>query len=854
MSDNNARKLSFAFYCLFAGVFVFGLFTQPGPAAAGHDKFEYGLECGTTLKHIDTDKTLATLVCEKWEQALEATIEEVEVARCVCNNTCLETPAEHWYADDPVTKHKQETRQADGTDKNVTLPAILSWTQDPAWGITDGEYTWYYPKKDWCGETVKVEDDQYSGVHSYLLEIDNTAGQLNETDSEDKMFQQILTTNEFNPTKDIYPCFFNAGTTIKWRVRPCCDTAGEWCLPEDQAEWWTFTTAMAPELLEPQDPDWNGGNGTGDSGTAKVDFCSIKLKWCTSPVQKSKRSLNQGEALPLNYQLRVFSNENQILGTAAAPQCHYLEKQADGICKPDDINPLEPKTTRNWWSHQENPGSDRDLFTKNLTYSWQVRQCFDNPAAGDETCSRNFANNWGQTWKFTTGGAELGNPSLVYPPNDSAYANSENAKLIELPARIAWKAPCGINSFGYDLRKAGGASVLGGEQRTTASQIFFTSKEMAAVGNASIQKIDLALDTAYQWRVRSCWSSSMQSGNTCEANWTPWYSFRTTGRPPKLSSLEPKDGTADLPVSVPLKWESVPGAKSYNIFLNDQKISVKDGASGYSLGYPNIKQNTNYRWKVQTCADANGDVCGPATNELSFATGELGAPQKAQSPKDQETVYTETNTMITQFAWDSVEGARYYKFTLAYVEKSGKETNAACATGKKIETTVTSNSASAGRGVDGVYCLGKYEWSALACLDADCQDVGKTPSTWSFTFTPGTEAPKPGETSLSVCGLPNDNPNTQWDERESCQLKHMLILVEQVLNFFLFKLSFMLLPVLAVATGLIFYTQFGGPNLLGNVMTWWKWIGIGYALIFLSWLITGVMLRIFGYAGVWWQL
>jgi len=233
-----------------------------------------------------------------------------------------------------------------------------------------------------------------------------------------------------------------------------------------------------------------------------------------------------------------------------------------------------------------------------------------------------------------------------------------------------------------------------------------------------------------------------------------------------------------------------------------------------------------------------------------FMTGYLGASKNPISPKDT----INNSQLIYNFSWEPVAGAHYYKFTLNYQEKSDKETNADCATGIKVEKTVSENSTAINKDVSQLYCLGKYEWNVLACLDRECKDKGAAGTTWNFDFITGGQEIKKGAAVLAVCGLTNDNPNTAWDDREACGVKHFLLGTMQIINLFLFKMSFWLLPILVLITGGLFYTQLGTPELKQKLISWWKIIGAGYALLFFAWLITGILLAAFGYHGVWWSV
>ncbi|MCU0652647.1 MAG: pilin [Candidatus Pacebacteria bacterium] len=813
--------------------------------------------CGITIKDGGN-----SITCESWEGGSQATTMGANIATCLCSPKCMQAPPNHYYYNDPVKKTKQ-------TDtNNITLPVILAWDNVTGWQKEDGGYLWY-----WSGASGKqTVSSKAFGIRSYVLEIDNSHNELRETKSAGNIFRRILKTTEFDPTNEFYPCFFNSDTTIKWRVRPCCKEDGSYCMPAENAEWWTFRTSPAPEPVWPKDPDWNG-----DGDAKNISFKDVKLKWCQARIDNSKKPYNDNQPLALSYQLRVYTNENQVVLTGqtipavfaklaqwlqtdkpalkSPLACHYLEKQADNTCKPDVVNPVAPLKVRNsdsfyYWSHKDHPTLDRALFTENLTYYWQIRRCFNNPAAGTESCDINDKNGWGQLWAFTTKNETLNAPNGMVPPNDIVYADAQKARLTGMPGSLQWDVSSGANSFAYDIQKmnADGTaqSLVGNERRTTKSQIFFTKNNSGGQDSES-QGFELELDTAYKWRAKSCWPS-IPVGNVCDSTWSPWYYFRTTGRAPKIDSLTPAAAANNISLPVNLEWEAVPGAKSYIVTLNDEKIVTQ--SNNYSADYPKTNQSQIYSWKVQTCADNGGKLCSGETPEISFMTAALGSSQKPLDPAN----ILDNSKLIFNFSWEPVTGAHYYKFVLNYTQKSGKETNAACAPGKKVERTVTENSLAVKKDIGQIYCLGKYEWSVLACLDQDCNDKGADPAVWSFDFVAGGKEIKEGEAILATCGLTNDNPNTEWDDREPCSVKHLLLTVMQALNMILFQVSFILLPILILATGAMYYFQFGGTELMERAKSWWRIIGIGYVLMFFAWAIVGIFLSLSGYGGVWWNI
>jgi hypothetical protein len=320
--------------------------------------------------------------------------------------------------------------------------------------------------------------------------------------------------------------------------------------------------------------------------------------------------------------------------------------------------------------------------------------------------------------------------------------------------------------------------------------------------------------------------------------------------------MQPGDNSTQVALPVALQWERVPGAFSYLLTLNGKKIPVVKLSNAdqitYQLTYPQITQNQNYTWKMQTCANPNATLCGAASGELSFGTASLGTPTNNQHPDDKETIYSQDLPLSYAFIWNAAPGANYYHFVLTYTDKSAQETSSDCATGEKANVYVErQNSYSVSNSLEGIFCLGSYKWTVQACMDSECKDAGPVSPDWTFKLDAG-NAPK--SSGLMVCGQAIDDPNTPFDERETCQPKHFLLMIQRIINFILFKLAFWLLPILAVITGVIFYKSLGGPEIWETIKSWWRAIGIGYLLIFFAWIIVGIMLRVFGYTSAWWKI
>jgi len=102
----------------------------------------------------------------------------------------------------------------------------------------------------------------------------------------------------------------------------------------------------------------------------------------------------------------------------------------------------------------------------------------------------------------------------------------------------------------------------------------------------------------------------------------------------------------------------------------------------------------------------------------------------------------------------------------------------------------------------------------------------------------------PGRYGLLPCGAIIDDPTTSWHETDSCELKHLFLLLQNLLNFALWKLVPLIIAVLVVATGAVFFFQFGGPGVLTKVRTIWSMVGKGVLILLFSWLFLNFLLGV----------
>jgi len=101
---------------------------------------------------------------------------------------------------------------------------------------------------------------------------------------------------------------------------------------------------------------------------------------------------------------------------------------------------------------------------------------------------------------------------------------------------------------------------------------------------------------------------------------------------------------------------------------------------------------------------------------------------------------------------------------------------------------------------------------------------------------------------LVPCGVDRDNPDTlNWNETDPCELKHTFLLIKNLIDFTLWKLVPLIIAIMVVATGAIFYFQLGDVSVLATVRRIWHYVGIGVLILLFSWLFLNFFLGILGF-------
>ncbi|MDD2696816.1 MAG: pilin [Candidatus Pacebacteria bacterium] len=463
---------------------------------------------------------------------------------------------------------------------------------------------------------------------------------------------------------------------------------------------------------------------------------------------------------------------------------------------------------------------DLDWLTRNTTYDWETAACLNENGT---KCGLNCNNSQNcsecaelsQRWNFTTISA-LDIPKPVSP------TSTEGLAVVNLSSQLQWGGVRGALSYRYRIRTAG-------------EEIVNSTSSIYVVPFSSFWD-SLNFNSVYQWQVKSCWD---EAGEDCENAWSEEWSFKTTGASPTIVS--PGEGaTTEIPVS--FDWENVAGAASYKFEVSSngsfspiiaEKTIKSYENSATVVSYPELRMENSYWWRVSSCADEKGEKCGTPSSR-SFTTGRISSPVLV-SPGPNATV-----PLPVILKWEKVDNV-YYQYWLVSEGQTIKKDMAPCCTAYFLDLEIEK----------------QYSWRVRACYSqtANDEDCGNWSGEQSFTVS---EAVAGTEKGLVPCGRKTDNLETPYNETEACQFKHFFLLIKNILDLILWRLGLIVIVLLAIAVGVVYYFSMGAPETMIKVKSIVGSAAKGYAVIFLAWLIINVILAILGYQieffGRWWQI
>lgn len=463
------------------------------------------------------------------------------------------------------------------------------------------------------------------------------------------------------------------------------------------------------------------------------------------------------------------------------------------------------------------------FFTKRTDYKWQVASCKE---ANGLNCG-NFSN---EASLRTGNEYDISNPVLSLPENNS---------IVGMEDSLSWQS----HSCSH-YQKATITRLEDGEE-----------KELITIGGINLNIDDLrnliwaeGLNKTFEWNVQSCF---VRGNIRCEpSSITETWQFKTGGEPPiNLRSNSSSRGNIEI------AWDKSAKTQSYSYIIAKDaefnEVALEAKTNLLEAPITSVEPNTRYWWKVKSCADKEGDYCGDWSVEVGDFNIILNPPEELKKTSDflpAAVEWKEENT-----------GANFYQYKMAYAAKSPQETLDSCIEGQIIPSDPSQNPpiTSSPNFTLNEICLGDYQIRVRSCLDKDCNIASDYSQVFNFTAKtqPGAEG-----AGLVPCGRSSfsDNPGTPYNEREPCQIKHIGFLLQNILDFLLWRLGLIVLGIYSIMSGAIAYFSLGGVNTLQRIKSIWKSAGIGYLILLLSWTLVNLVMSLAGFQaqffGRWWQL
>jgi len=491
------------------------------------------------------------------------------------------------------------------------------------------------------------------------------------------------------------------------------------------------------------------------------------------------------------YKLRIFQVEGGV--TSCLP--HFIGREG---CENYEI--IEKESSSKTSHFSDLAGA---ILSLDKEYSWEVLSCHLD-YWGNEWCGEcEGCTDFSQQWQFKTTNEIPGEGNILISPNNDPLGENP----ISPPVTLKWFRQTGMRSFLCEI--------IGLPVKVTSlsEETFY----------------NLNLDETYQWRVKPC----NEYGGIC-GDWSDTWTFKTGGAPPDNGfEAYPVDSNNRIIFPVNLRWDKSPGARSYKVFLEDSEgnETIRNTRSNtLSIDYPDLKVDTVYNWRVKSCIDDCSEVCGEFSSLQSFTTMTIGLPGGDISPADNS---ESTNPDKVLFHWDKVPGAKFYHYKIY----------------DSVGDTIFNEKVS----FNSFYYLpaefpgnGFYEWEARACLDKNCvSDAGEWSPRWSFELK--VEAAPSEQGGFVPCGRRKDDPTTPWAENEFCEIKHIFLLIRNILDFLLWQIATVLGGLIIAVLGLTIHFSLGDASITMKAKILMKSIIKGYLLIFLAWFAINVFLSLIGF-------
>lgn len=498
---------------------------------------------------------------------------------------------------------------------------------------------------------------------------------------------------------------------------------------------------------------------------------------------------------------------------------------------------------------------DGCIFSKNAPYLVRVASCLDKTA---QICGA-----WSEQRSFTTGDTTVeGTPYILSTP-ELLEPEFDSEKPLEVPVVgkthfLRWKGgACG--GYIHLLIHSQGIQVLN-TILPNFDAITLAEGKMKDLWDESSD-----LNKEYTWKLRPCWR--VKDDIHCETGVSSFnneWSFKTIGEPPLL---EGPTNNEFLKIPGTLSWQHIDGVGSYLVqvaedagFAQEIKKKARKGSS-FVLSLDDFEPDKQYWWRIKTCADEMGKVCGNNwSEERSFHTHDLKLPTEPTPGNGDQ--FSLPGTL----KWKPDPGASFYQYRVEYKTVDPGETLEGCAEkagGTQLiprpgepHPTTTQTSFYLNE-----QCAGTYKWAVRSCAEEACDET-KTPPTaspWSplWTFTTQ-EPPEQERFGLVPCARNSNNPTTPYNEKEACGLKHVGFLLQNILDFVLWKLSLIVLAALAVVAAASTFFSFGSPDVITRMRAIFRSYLYGVLILVFAWAIVNIIMAVFGFNitffGIWYEI
>ncbi|MCH7828763.1 PKD domain-containing protein [Patescibacteria group bacterium] len=660
--------------------------------------------------------------------------------------------------------------------------------------------------------------------------------------------------------------------TYPWRVKACTvpnpsapDDAS--CGPYSDPPWSFVYIPQPPENLEEPSPGSSGvtlpvklgWTGVENVGSYVID---VRLDIGCSVIDNIVGFFTGGDCDPLNFFIESVLDWFGF-GENYDPSCPWnLWNKNTQECVPlpilprlnNEDPPVEELTPQYQDAEQKIlkikiPGvgdvgdtvEGQCVFPKNASYKITIASCLDKQA---QICGE-----WSDEWKFSTGANredgssyELPTPTHIEPE----YELGKPLPVVGKNALLKWEAQNCVHYVRLFVSPVGGSPII---------KEILPNFESADLSREQFKKLwdePSDLDKEYVWNLEPCWR--VVDDIFCEGVFSNEWYFKTIGEPPLLET--PENGEF-MKVPSQLSWKGIGGVESYKIEIaSDEEFenivkeeSVILGNTFVVLFEDGFRPDNQYWWHVASCADTEGEVCGNNwSEERSFRTHPL-LPPTNPNPGD------EGEMLIPgSISWQPDPGASYYQYQISYALLAPDETLEGCAEKEGTQIIPRPGDTPPITNQTSFYlserCTGEYNWKVQSCADKDCainsddtEDWTATPL-WSFTAQ---ELPVEERFGLVPCGRNSNNPKTPYNEKEACGVKHVGFLLQNILDFVLWKLSLIILAVLAVFVAASTYFSFGRPDVITRIRSVFRSYFYGVLILLFAWLIVNIIMAVLGF-------